>query len=60
VIWPAERRVRSLFDTVGPVEPAVPGPGERDRLGRRLIWATGTCDVMFAVALVLMIFQPGG
>jgi hypothetical protein len=60
VIWPAERRARSLFDAAGSVEPAVPDPGERDRLGRGLVWAAGTCDIMFAVALLLMIYQPGG
>jgi hypothetical protein len=72
VIWPAERHARALFDAVGraeaervgqaeqAVQPVPPDPGERDRLGRRLVWATGTCDVIFAVALILMIFQPGG
>jgi hypothetical protein len=48
VVRPAERRIRE----VGPNVPAAAGDA------RRLMWAAAAADVLFVVALILMVTQP--
>jgi len=48
VIRPAERRIRHA----GPEVASVAGEA------RRLMWAAAACDVLFAVALLMMVTQP--
>ncbi|MDA8044878.1 MAG: DUF2269 family protein [Actinomycetota bacterium] len=49
VVRPAERRIRSAGDDLTPVA----------NDARRLMWAAAGSDVLFVVALFLMVTQPG-
>lgn len=54
VVRPAERALRAALEQAGP------DVGETLRCpGRRLAWAAAVTDVIFVVALGLMIYQPG-
>jgi uncharacterized membrane protein len=60
VVRPAERRIRDQIQAI-PGDP--PGRPDRQlvgpaRAGNRLMWAAIGCDVLFVVALVLMVYQP--
>jgi Predicted integral membrane protein (DUF2269) len=47
VVRPAESRIRSAAE-----------PPDRSGSGGRLMWAAAACDVLFVIALALMITQP--
>jgi len=55
VVRPAERRIRAAIRAG-----ARTGTTSLDvaEAGRRLMWAATGCDVLFAAALVLMVYQP--
>jgi hypothetical protein len=49
VVRPAERRIRAAGDDLAPVAADA----------RRLMWAAAASDLLFVVALFLMVTQPG-
>lgn len=57
-IWPAEGGIRPIVNQVLPPTGEPVGLDELDRLCRRMGRAAAVCDVIFTVALMLMIFRP--
>ena len=60
VVRPSERVVRAAVSTPAGPGPAGRGPDASLRAGAtRLMWAGAASDMLFVVALVLMVTQPG-
>jgi hypothetical protein len=61
VIRPAERQIRSAVKAVSAETPAGADSSPRavtTPSGKRLMWAAAGCDVLFVIALLLMVYQP--
>ena len=62
VIWPAEGRIRALvprLEETSFTETGHPAKEELAALCRPIVRAAAVCDVVFLVALALMILKPG-
>jgi len=61
VIWPAERLIRPVVIRLAdePVELDVKGREELSALCRPIVAAAAFCDVIFTIALALMVLKPG-
>jgi hypothetical protein len=61
VVRPAERQIRAAVaagETGGAGNTSGAGNTDVAPAGRRLMWAAAGCDVLFMVALILMVYQP--